>query len=252
MKLALGLIFTNELPFLKLHLPVFKDSFDGIVAITDPRTTDASGFYLTSFATPSFRVNIMIRPWEYNWGEFATQLCNQAEAQGYDAIMRIDPDECLHPYAGTAIKLLLQRDATLLCFPRHEFFGDRKHVREDIYPDYQTRAWRLNRGIIVQGQRHEGVNLAQHGLSEHTAVPDIRVLRVADPYLRIFHYGWVGKQGIWRNMEKYQRHAQVSAGGPEHVAFPPDTQLVSFPTVEFTEPQPINPDECGIHAPFEE
>jgi hypothetical protein len=30
------MITPNDLPFLKLHLPVYKDSFDGLVAIADP------------------------------------------------------------------------------------------------------------------------------------------------------------------------------------------------------------------------
>jgi hypothetical protein len=245
MKLALGLIFTNELPFLKLHLPVYKDGFDGIVAITDPKTTDGSTEYLHSLGAA-----IIEYEWQYNWGDFATKLCDYAESLGYDAICRIDPDECLMPWAGSEIRLLLHRDATLLCFPRREFFGDRKHVRQDLGLDWQARAWRLRRGIVVGGKRHEGVNFAQHGLSEYTPDPNCRVLRTTSPF--IYHYGWASPRSIWDNMVKYQSHAQIDAGGPPEVAFPPGTELVTFPTIEFTESQPLDPQTIGIYAPYED
>ena len=248
MKLALGLMFTNEIGFLKLHLPIYKNSFDGIVALTDPRTTDGS----TEFLWNEMGAAVMEKEWSYDWGDFATTLCRFAEEKGYDAIMRMDPDECLMPQAGSAIKLMLERTAALLCFPRHEFFGDRTRARADLYPDYQARAWHLNRGIRVQGKRHEGVGFAEHGLSEHTTEPKNRVYRLKDPYLHIFHYGWIGREGIYRNQVKYQSHAQVEAGGPPEVNFGEDFQLVDLPTIPFTEPQPIDPEACGIYAPFKE
>lgn len=248
MRLALGLLFTNELDYLKLHLSAYAAEFDGIVGITDPRTTDGSLDYLQD----AWNADVLVRDWTYDWGAFATQLCNYAEDKGYDAIMRMDPDECLMPYAATLIKFHLQREASLLCFPRHEFFGDRAHVRPDLYPDHQARAWRLHRGIRVQGKRHEGIDFAAHGLSEHSTDPEMHVLRLTDPYLHIFHYGWIGKQGIRRNQVKYQRHAQVEAGGPEHVALSEDTPPVSFPTLPFDGPQPIDLKYVHLTAPYEE
>lgn len=245
MKLALGIMFTNEKPWLTMHLPVYAHEFDGIVTITDPKTTDGSIEYLQSIGA-----RIAIQPWEYNWGNFATNLCDYAEELGYDAIMRVDPDECLMPGSAAEIKRLLTDEAALLCFPRHEFFGDREHVRADLYPDHQARAWHLRRGIVVGGERHEGVNFFQHGLSESATDPAYRVLRVRQPH--IFHYGWASKTGIWDNQVKYQSHAQVEAGGPPEVNFPSDTQLVEFPTIPFFDDQPIDPKVCGMTAPYGE
>jgi hypothetical protein len=244
MRIALVLMFADgELPFLKLHLPVSSSSFDGIVALTDPKCQDGSVEYMRSLG-----VDVFCESWSYDWGQFATSLFNHAEALGYDAAMRLDPDEALMPDAGHEVKRLLENEAALLCFPRYEFFGDRLRVRTDLFPDYQARAWALGRGITVQGKRHEGVDLTTNGLSEHSVDPNRRVLRVESPV--IYHYGWLGREGIWRNQVKYQRHAQVSAGGPEHVAFPPDTPLVRFPTVPFTENQPVDPYEVGAIAPW--
>lgn len=245
MKLALVLLFTNELAWLKLHLPVFRNSFDGIVAITDPETTDGSIVYLLSLGA-----HVITRQWRYHWGEFATMAFNEAERLGYDAAMRMDPDECLMPDAGHEIKRLLTEEATLLVFPRYEFFGSRRTYRADMFPDHQARAWRLRRGITVQGARHEGIDFTFHRLYEGMPDPDYRVLRVKEPV--IFHYGWCSPQAIWRNQVKYQMHAQIEAGGPSHVAFPPGTPLVNFPTVPFEGAQPIDPGVCGEFAPFEE
>jgi hypothetical protein len=244
LRLALALMYTNELPWLKLHLPAYRDGFDGIVAITDPLTIDGSTHYLSKLGADT-----MTAGWNYNWGAFATKLVNFAEELGYDAVMRVDPDEMLMPGSADEIKRLLTEEAALLCFPRHEFFGDREHVRADIYPDYQARAWRLNRGIVVGGQRHEGINFMQHGLAEHTDDPANKVLRLKD--IHIFHYGWASKTGIWENMVKYQSHEQVMAGGPPEVNFPPDTPLVEFPTMPFFDDQPIDPKVCGLFAPFD-
>src|SRR5258706_7723815 len=125
-------MFTNELSWLRLHLPVYKDGFDGIVALTDPCTDDGSTQYLSELGA-----DIMTANWNYDWGAFATKLVNFAEELGYDAVMRMDPDECLMPDAADEICRLLTEEAELLVFPRHEFFGDREHVRAAIYPDYQ-------------------------------------------------------------------------------------------------------------------
>ena len=245
MRLALVLMFTNELPFLRLHLPVFKDSFAGIVAITDPKTTDGSLEYMQSIGA-----HVIVDEWRYNWGDFATKVFNEAERLGYDAACRVDGDECLFPTAANLMCQKLENEATLLVLPRHEFAHDRLHVRGDIYPDGQARCWRLRCGIVVQGFRHEGVSFGRHNLSEHTLDPDYRVLRPTEPDIHLFHYSWIGDAGIMRNMRKYQSHAQVTAGGPPEVNFPPDIHPVKFDVVPFMGEQPLSPDVCGPFAPF--
>lgn len=256
MRLALGLIFTNELHWLKLHLPVYKDSFDGIVAITDPNTKDGSIEYINSITPPrslsgfGSTNGVMIEPWQYNWGDFATKLANFAEFCGFDAIMRVDPDECLMPDAGHEIKRLLEEEASLVCFARYNFFNDRRHLWAGTFPDWQVRAWRLRRGIIVQGDKHEGVNFAQHDLHEDTLDPEHRYQHVTTP--AIFHYGWGSHGGIYYQQTKYQSQAQVAAGGPPQVAWPADFQIIQYPTEPFDGPQPIDPDQCGLYAPYQE
>lgn len=245
MKLALVLMINpHDLPFLKLHLPVYKDSFDGIIAIAD----NTEGYEAIDYVT-SLGAKVTYVPWEYNWGDYATKLFDYAEHWGYDAAMRMDPDECLMPDAGYYIRNLLETEAALLVFPRHEFWGDRYHVRP-IWPDDQARAWHLRRGIIVQGKKHEGIGFMDHGLSEHTTDPHCRVLRIRDPHLHIFHYGWSSPQAIYNAMVKYQKQAQIAAGGSPEVNFASDQPLATHVTIPFGEPQPLLPEDVGIYAPF--
>jgi hypothetical protein len=247
MKLALVLMVNDrDLPFLKLHVPVFRHSFDGLVCMADPADGGEAIGYMESLGA-----TVGCAKWDYHWGDFATRAFRLAETLGYDAAMRLDPDECLMPDAGWHIRKLLEEQASLLVFPRHEFWGDRYHVRGDIWPDDQARCWKLNRGIQVVGKKHEGVLFASHGLSEDTTDPNCRVLRIRDPYLHLFHYGWSSKTAIWNAMIKYQSQAQVALGQSPVVSFAPDQPIASHPTVPFTTPQPIDPD-TGPYAPFDE
>lgn len=242
MKLALGLMYANEKRWLSLHLPVFSGAFDGIVAVGDD-DTDGSTDYLRSIGA-----NVTFRRFEQDWSAQFNAVIDRAESLGYTHILRLDPDEAIFAADVARIRDMLTNDASLLVLARHEFCGDRKHVRGDLWPDYQARAFALHRGIRLSGKKHEGIDFAAHGLLEHTADSHIRVLRVVEP--AIFHYGWSSPQAIWNNQVKYQKLAQIDAGGPPEVAFPSDWPLTHFDTVEFTGEQPISPDVCGLYAPF--
>lgn len=247
MKLALVLMINDrDLPFLKLHLDVYKDSFDGICAIVDPMTDSAAMRYMEDIGA-----QVTFAPWQYNWGQWATWLFKFAEMQGYDAAVRMDADELIWSDAGYHFRQKLTEEATLLLLPRHEFFGDRYHVRGDLWPDHQARAWRLNRGIEVRGAKHEGIDFAAHGLAEDAADPDCKVLRLWDEKSSLYHYGWSSKTAILAAMTKYQRQAQVALGQSPEVAFPPDQPMASAPTIPYYRPQPLSPDEVGAYAPFD-
>lgn len=248
MKLALVLMVNNrDLPFLKLHVPVYRYSFDGLVCIGDPTDGGEAMHYMESIGA-----TIGFSKWKYDWGSFANKVFGLAEQLGYDAAMRMDPDECLMPDAGWRIRKMLEAEASLLVFPRHEFWGDRYHVRGNVWPDDQARAWRLNRGIVVQGKKHEGVLFSAHGLAEDTTDPNCRVLRIRDPHLHIWHYCWSSKTAILNAMRKYQSQAQVAMGQSPEVNFAPDQPLAFHPTIPFTTPQPLDPDTVGPYAPFDE
>lgn len=245
MKLALGLMFTNgELPYLKLHLPVTRQGFDGVVAITDRNTSNDDVLCLMKDD-----VSVHTHDWLHDWGYFSTLLALDAEAEGYDAVMRLDPDECLQADAGHIINGLLENEASLLVFPRYEFYGDRCHYRADLFPDHQARAWRLRRGIVVGGRRHEGIDFAAHGLSEHVIDPDRRVMRVSAP--QIFHYGYASVTGIRRAMERYQNHARHD-GGLEPIPLDPNVSTMQRDTVPFEWHQPLDPQIIGATAPWKE
>src|SRR5579859_4743418 len=237
MKLALCIMFSRgELPYLKLHLPVFKDHFDGVISLTDDRTDDGSIAYMRQIGA-----KVYVLPWREDWGWSVSRLFEFAEESGYDAGMRLDPYECIFPESPDTVRYDLEHKATLLCFPRYEFFYDRKQYREDLFPDWQARAWRLNRGIKVEGKRHEGVNFFDSGLREgEDVLADERVMRVNAPQL--FHYGYVGKSKIRHNQLKYLNAARIDKGQKPLFTLPVGTPEVSgVKTVEFPWMQPLDP-----------
>src|SRR5260221_6014019 len=104
-----------------------------------------------------------------------------AEQSGYDAVMRMDPDETLFGEDVAKIRVALDL-ADLVNFPRRNFFGDRHHFATSHWPDYQARGIRLHKGTRYKGQHHEG---------PHCAGPQLTLDDVV-----IYHYGWVGDQRI--------------------------------------------------------
>lgn len=248
MRLALCIMFSRgELPYLKLHLPVYKDHFDGIVALTDDRTDDGSIAYMRQIGA-----RVYVLPWREDWGWSVSRLFEFAEESNFDAAMRLDPDECIFSEAPDTIRYDLENKATLLCFSRYEFFADRNHYREELFPDWQARAWRLNRGIKVEGKRHEGINFFDAGLREGEGInPNERVMRVNAP--QIFHYGYVGKQKLRENQLKYLNYSRVDHGMEPLLTLPPGTpEINNVKTAHFPWDQPISTKICGIYAPWKE
>lgn len=246
MKLALCIMFSRgELPFLQLHLPVFKDHFDGIVSLTDDRTDDGSIAYMRQIGA-----KVYVLPWREDWGWSVSRLFEFAEQSGYDAAMRLDPDECVFSEAPDTVRYDLEHRATLLCFSRYEFYGDRFHYRDDVYPDWQARAWRLNRGIKVEGKRHEGVDFWACGLREGEDVhPNERVMRINSPQL--FHFGYIGKSKLRHNQLRYLNYSRIDKGQKPLATLPVGTPEVSGVKVsEFPWVQPLDPAIVGPCAPF--
>ena len=242
MKLALGLMYAQERHWLSLHLPVFAAGFDGIVAVGDD-DTDGSTQYLQSLGA-----DVTFHKFQQDWSAQFNRVIERAEALGYDALLRLDPDEAIFRSDVEVIRKKLTYEATLLVFARHEFYGSRRQVRPDTYPDYQARAWRLGRGIRLGGAKHEGINFTEHELYEATDDPNKRVLRLTNP--AIYHYGWSSPQAIWNAMTKYQSQAQLAAGQGPEVNFPPEQPLAEHMTVPFSEEQPLDPGKVGEYAPF--
>lgn len=253
MRLALGMMVHDDLDFLKLHLPIFADCFDGIVTVveSESKVQDLHEILRLRETGDHWNKWTVVQPFSNNWSEMFNHVIDKAESLGYDAIVRLDPDEAIFARDVILIRELLE-EYVILCFARYNFWQDRLHYTPGIYPDWQCRAWQLNRGIRLGGQHHEGVGWTQYGMFEGDPVADTprQVLRV--PSINIYHYGNVGKERILERDLHYLNVDRERAGHPPLAELPEGREFPTRHSIPFHGTQPILPESFGIYAPFKE
>lgn len=242
MKVCLALAFQNEADWLRAHLPVMAQAsaLEGLVAL-DGGSTDGGADYVRSLGGVVFD-----RPFDWHFAEHMNALIACCEAQGYDALLRTDPDECLFPGDIDQIVALLH-EYKALRLARFNFVGDRKHYYPYKYPDYQTRAFRLGQGVHYSGAVHETVERSMRAAGwvedggEHVGHRDI----VMCPHLAIYHYGEIKVDA--RFALKHINYARLNQGLPALTDLPPGYNPVGAArfSLPFTGPQPIDPNSAG-------
>jgi hypothetical protein len=185
-------------------------------------------------------LHVIVRPFHYHWGEMFNHVIGEAETCGYDALLRLDPDECMFGSDIAGLRSLLD-EATLVRFPRYNFWGDRLHYVPVWWPDFQTRAFPLHQDIYYEGQHHEALRTEQPRQSIEADTP-------------IFHYGWVGKRRILERDLHYLNVEREKEGLAPLGEFPYAREFPSPPAVPvlFDGAQPLSPALVGMYAPFEE
>jgi hypothetical protein len=247
LKLALTMMVRDsEVDFLRLHLPVIADCFDGLVAVYDEREGIQAAMYLMSIGAV-----VRHHPFTNSWSAMFNHAIDDAEQLGFDALLRLDPDEVMFARDIEAIRDLL-KEYTLLCLSRYTFWLDRLHYTPGSFPDWQARVWLLNKGVRLGGQHHETINWAQFGLHEGDPFADTprQVLRV--PTLAIYHYGGIGRERILERDFHYLNVAREQEGLPPLAERPADRPFPTRHRIVFHGPQPIDPDVCGLYAPYKE
>ncbi len=251
LKLCLGMMVHNDAHWLRLHLPVYANCFDGMIVVMEPIETPAD--YACIAALTTITPNFTVYQHEFNndWSEMYNHVIDGAEEWGYDAIVRLDPDEAIFPHDVQAIRELLET-YSVLCFARYNFWQDRLHYTPGIFPDWQARAWQLNKGIRLEGQHHEGIFWPKYNLFEGDPVADTprQVLRV--PNINIYHYGNVGRERILERDLHYLNLGREEAGHPPLTERPADREFPTRHNIPFRGPQPLDPNVIGLYAPFEE
>jgi len=182
MKVCLGLHIKNEIEFLKRHLHLLIPCFDGVI-VADGDSTDGTKEFL---ADNNIHTIAQPKPNEEAQGENRNAVVKEAEGQGYDWLLMLDADEIMFPEAIEEIKKFMEApENEFLAFPRIEFYGDTKHYRQNLYPDYQGRAIKLGLGYHWRNPIHELVYKGEETVSAfemkyHTLVPTAH----------IYHFGW--------------------------------------------------------------
>lgn len=245
MKLALLFAFHNEKEWLDLHYPVWvrSDAIDGVIAL-DTGSTDNS---VLSISPGKYDVNIALLREVYGFGPFDKMfnaLISAAETLGYDAVLRLDPDELVFPEHIAGIKKLLEQ-YKLVCLSRYDFWSDRMHYTPALYPDFQARAFRLNEGIRLRGKIHEGVNWSERGWVE-----GIDVLK--DTKYPIYHYGNILPHRKERKLHYINQYQLTHGQEPVKMNDVDFTKVQDAhrDVVPFVGRQPLDPELIGYTAPF--
>lgn len=148
MKIALGIIVRNQREFLERTLPTYSLTFEHRFAV-DFHSTDFTNEILGQFG---FRVHR--QDWVNDYAKARNILIQCAEEAGMDYLVMLDADEALDRHE--AIKLqTYAKDFDAIVLPRIEFVQDFEHYDDHLFPDFQLRAFKLNRGFHYRNKIHE-------------------------------------------------------------------------------------------------
>ncbi len=232
MKLALAMMTKNCSGYLRLHLPKLLESaaIAGLITIDDDSIDD------TVEVVESFGGKVYYHALEGNYSAQCNRLIAVCEALGFDALLRLDPDECMFPNDINSVLYLLQ-EWQVVRLARYNFWKDRLHWTKESYPDWQGRAFLLRRGVYWQGKVHEQLYIP----------PYIKECRYGDA--PIYHYGDIGSIDGLKHYN-YDRMLR----GLEPVNALPDDAPDNFknpcrPSDLFEGKQPIDPLVVGVYAP---
>lgn len=148
MKIALGIIVKNQRHFLEKTLPTYFHVFEHRFAV-DFHSDDFTNEILGQFGFQVHR-----QPLVNDYAKARNILIQCAEEAGMDYLVMIDADEALDRHE--AIKLQnYAHDFDAIVLPRIEFVEDFEHFDDHLFPDFQLRAFRLNRGFHYRNRIHE-------------------------------------------------------------------------------------------------
>jgi len=238
MSFCLMMMMQNSAHWLKLHLPAMlqANAIDCLVTL-DGGSTDDSREYIKGLGGYVFE-----RPFDWNFSTQANTLIEACESLKLDSCIRLDPDEMIWCYEINAICDLL-KTYKLVRQSRLNFWLSRRMYSPYPYPDWQSRAWRLNMGIRYEGRVHEQLNWQALGWRDQIEV-------VQAPHLPIYHYGDCIKRALthynyWRIQNNLPTVTELPIDTPDNFINP------SRFSIPYAGPQPIDPDTVGEWAPFD-
>lgn len=252
MRLALAFMCQNEKHWISLHLPVWLQSpaIDGVVAL-DGGSYDGSASEVEWICGGKVPCTVAGRRFDWNFSAHGNALITLCEQLGYTTILRMDPDELMHPEHITGCRMLLENGAMALCLPRIRFIQDRLHYDPAYWPDLQARAWQLNCGVYYGGTKvHETVGWAFDKLGWKYDREIVTPL-----HFPMYHYEGIRTDRFARWM-KHENFRRLLAGEPVLETIPegfdPPPNATGVPAAVFEGPQPLDPAMIGLYAPFEE
>jgi len=232
---ALGTIVLNEEAFLRRHLPVWSQAYDTIIAV-DGGSTDGTVDVLLSCGA-----HVTLRPWDWDFAAARNTVIFVVEHMKdhyADTLLMLDADEIMFPDDMRRVQEALVT-SKVIRFPRYNFVGDARHYCPDrpLYPDLQTRAFRLNLGLRYRGQVHECLDEGGVGLR-----PD-EIVHQFDGH--IYHYGLL--RDVRRLALKWENYRRLVCGAPVLKELPESwNETVSAGSAPFVGPQPIDAEYSAL------
>lgn len=240
MNLCLGMLYCDrDLPWLKLHLPVYLSVIKGSPFILGYDHRDFSEESHRFISNLDADVQLIDISFEQDWSAAWNKIIHFANWLNQHMMLRLDPDELMFPDEIRQAAGLLDHYA-LVSFPRWNFWYDRLQVNVHARPDMQYRAWRLDGRVTYQGKRHEVVRFGGHAREVYQAKG-----------IYIYHYGDIGMRNIYDRALRYINYERMDKGLPLLDEIPSDRRPGAT-TEPFTGSQPLDPAICGIYAPFVE
>jgi hypothetical protein len=227
----------RDLPFLRLHLPVYLSAFSQNDKVNAFAASDQTGGPAAEYLT-QIGVTVVNLPFFDDWGQFWNSFLSKLREHGIVKVLRADPDEAFFPSDLLVLDSLLDQYA-LIALPRLNFWGDRKHEMNNR-PDAQWRGFRVDRPVYFAGKRHEGVGY-------HGAASEILVAQDAP---MIYHYGPASQTGIYERALRYWNYDRMDKGLDPVEVLPPEVSL-EWGAIPYDGPQPLDPEIVGLYAPFE-
>lgn len=168
---CLAMLVSGEEQFIYKIFPAVSSKFSGVV-ILDSGIGPATREFLSKFP-------IHITP--FNWcDDYAlarNMLIDEVRRLGYTRMMQLDADEMIYPSDVKILQHYLD-ECDIVRFPRINFINDDRHFCPDVFPDYQDRAFNLDKDIRYGNKVHE--NIINHDSYRLVITPSIN----------IYHYGW--------------------------------------------------------------
>lgn len=213
-KIALGMLFQNDEDILSqtiIKIPPLI--LDGMLFL-DTGSKDRSEEIIRR-NIPEAQIQINALPTR-DFGLWRTQLLSWAESLGYDWMLFIDSDETLHEQDYIFIRQYAEKGLDdVYRFSRIDFVGDKYHYRHGIYPDWQGRLIRLNRGVYFHPELHAQAHKEKE-----------LITGVCIPHITIYHYGWT--RDIYKKSLQYHNNDRQTQG-LSHIEKFPEGQEVHIP-----------------------
>lgn len=150
-----------------------------------------------------------------DFGKWRNTLISMAEKQGAEWVFMLDSDETLFiPDYDAIFNYVEYGTSEAYRLSRIDFVGNKGHYRADVYPDWQGRLFKLNKGYYYAPKIH-----AQ--LHKDNEIVQGQYL----PHITIYHYGWTRDEN--KKKLHYLNAERVKQGLPILATLPNGASLSS-------------------------